>query len=143
MYLVSNVIGETPLILNYIVRWPLILHLATGVFCLGASATFHLFEHCTTHSYDILSKLDYAGISILVMGSSYPPFFYSFACEPVFWVRNLFLILITLSATIVFIVTMHPIANKPSFRPYRAAMFVALGISAAFPFIYLSNAPDD
>jgi adiponectin receptor len=37
---------------------------------------------------------------------------------------------------------MHPIANKPHFRPYRAGMFVALGLSAALPFIYLQNAPD-
>jgi len=143
MYQVSNIIGETPLILNYIARWPLIVHLATGCFCLGASAIFHLFEHCSTRSYDLLSKLDYTGISILIMGSSYPPIFYCFACQPVFWVRNIFLIAITVSATLTFVITMHPVANKPHFRPYRAAMFVALGISAAFPFIYLSNAPDD
>ena len=140
---ISTIIGDTPIILNYVPRWPLIVHLTTGCFCLGASAIFHLFEHCSTHSFNTLSKLDYAGISILVMGSSYPPIFYCFSCQPVFWVRNLFLVLITVSCTIVFFVTMHPIANKPYFRPYRATMFVVLGISAAFPFIYLTNSPDD
>jgi len=129
------------MILNYVYRWPLIVHLATGCFCLGSSATFHLFEKCSHHSYNTLSKLDYAGISILVMGSSYPPIFYCFACQPVFWVRNLFCILTTICCTTTFVITMHPLSNKPYFRPYRAGMFIALGISAAFPFVYLQNAP--
>ena len=134
-------IGDTPLVLNYVDRWPLIINLLAACFCLGSSAVFHLFEHCSDKSYDTLSRLDYAGISILIMGSSYPPIFYVFSCEPVFWIRNMFLALITTSSSLCFIATMHPSMNKPHLRAVRATMFVVLGISAAFPFVYLTNAP--
>jgi len=33
---------DTPLILTYVSRWPLIVHLLAACFCLGCSAIFHL-----------------------------------------------------------------------------------------------------
>lgn len=122
-------------------RWPLIVHLLSGCFCMGCSAVFHLVQIHSRKIYDIFSRLDYGGISVLVMGSCYPPMIYIFACEPVFWMRDMFLTMITVSSIICFIGTLHPIMGTPKLRRVRVLMFCLLGASAGIPFIYLANMP--
>jgi adiponectin receptor len=63
-------------------RFPLFLHILGAVCCLGFSATFHLFKDHSITASEKLSRLDYAGISILIAGSSMPPIYYSFYCQP-------------------------------------------------------------
>lgn len=135
---ISTVSGETA----YVSKWPLVVHLVAASLCLGFSALFHLFFIYGDKTYDMLSRLDYGGISILIMGSSYPPIFYCFSCPKVFWIRDLFLALITLTSTSSFIATLHPIMNTPKLRTCRAYIFIFLGISAGLPFFFLMGAPD-
>jgi predicted membrane channel-forming protein YqfA (hemolysin III family) len=62
-------------------RWPLFVFLCSAIACLSFSATFHL---CFVHSKNLsafLARLDYAGISILIAGSCYPPYYYLFYCS--------------------------------------------------------------
>jgi len=110
---------------------------------MGCSAIFHLVQIHSRKIYDIFSRLDYGGISVLIMGSCYPPIFYIFACQPVFWIRDLFLILISTTSTISFIASLHPAMGTPALRKVRALMYILLGLSAGFPFIYLSNMSKD
>lgn len=124
-------------VLNYIPRWPLIVHVVTACLCLGASAFYHLFQVHSRRIHDLLAKIDYTGISVLIMGSVYPTVYYGFACEPVFWLRNMFLILITTASFATFIVTMLPFFNRPIWRPFRGAMFILLGCCAAIPILYM------
>ena len=91
----------------------------------------------------MLSRFDYAGISILVCGSSMPPIFYCFSCKEVFHIRDRFFALITFSSICCFLACMLPKANTPRWRPCRAYIFIALGLSAAFPFVYTAYAPAD
>ena len=66
---------------NKVRRWPLFVFLISAIICLGFSATFHLFY---VHSCDVsyfLGKMDYAGISLLIAGSCYPPYYYLFFCN--------------------------------------------------------------
>lgn len=128
---------STDEILSYVHRWPLIVHMISICFCLGCSAIFHL---CFIHSPKILKillKLDYGGISILIMGSSYPPIMYGFACEPVYFSRNIFLFIITSSSLICFCSSLHPLFDSAKMRPIRGYMFIILGLSAALPFTYI------
>ena len=122
-------------------KWPLIVHLLAACFCLSASAYFHLFYIIGDKCSDILSRMDYGGISILIMGSSYPPIFYCFTCKEVFWIRNFFLALITTTSTASFIATLHPVMNSPQLRSCRANIFIFLGLSAGLPFMFLHFAP--
>lgn len=87
----------------------------------------------------MLARLDYGGISILIMGSCYPIIFYIFACQPIFYIRNIFLAIITLTSSGVFVVTMLPSMSQPKYRALRGFMFIALGLSAAFPYIFLPH----
>jgi adiponectin receptor len=87
---------------------------------------------------DKLALFDYGGISVLIMGSSYPPVFYSFACEPVFQTRNFFLIVISVSSLCAFTSLCHPkLAYSEKFRPFRGVLFTVLGMSAIAPLVYL------
>ena len=124
-------------------KWPLIVHCLSACFCLGSSAIFHLFHvHSRTVS-EVLSRLDYGGISVLIMGSSYPPIFYTFACRQVVVERFVFLGLITLTSVSCFLSLMLPSMNKPKYRPLRGYMFIILGLSAAIPLLYSSFFVDE
>ncbi len=61
-------------------RWPLFIFLFGAIICLGCSAVFHWFCVYSQQWSNFLNRLDYAGISILIAGSCYPPYFYFFYC---------------------------------------------------------------
>ena len=66
---------------NNLRRWPLFIMLFAAIVCLGFSASFHLFGTMSKNVYQIMSRLDYAGITFLIAGSCFPPYFYFFYCE--------------------------------------------------------------
>lgn len=59
-------------------KWPLYVFMLSAIFCLGSSALFHWFMAHSEKYFNLLNRLDYAGISILIAGSCYPPYFYFF-----------------------------------------------------------------
>ena len=61
-------------------KWPVLIHLVSALFCLCCSTTFHLFSAYSSKVGDVLSRLDYAGISVLIAGSCFPPYYYMFCC---------------------------------------------------------------
>jgi adiponectin receptor len=137
MYEASSSTFDPVLILTYVPRWPLIVFAISACFCLGSSAAFHLFQIHSKFLNEFLSRLDYGGICLLIMGSSYPPIFYPFACEEVYGARNFFLALITFTCSAAFIACMLPAMAKPEWRGVRGSLFILLGISAAAPMFYL------
>ena len=62
-------------------RWPLFIMLSASIACLGCSAIFHWFSIYNKQVYAFLSRLDYAGITFLIPGSCYPPYFFFYYCE--------------------------------------------------------------
>uniref|UniRef100_A0A7S3MY52 Uncharacterized protein n=1 Tax=Strombidium inclinatum TaxID=197538 RepID=A0A7S3MY52_9SPIT len=118
----------------------MVVHLLSACFCLGSSAMFHTFMIHSKTANTLLSRLDYGGISILIMGSSYPGIFYGFACHQVYTTRNWFLALITTTSTCCFLSTMHPAMNTGPLRSVRGFMFIILGLSAGIPLFYMSKA---
>lgn len=62
-------------------RWPLLIMCGSAILCLGFSAVFHWVGPLSPSVYKVLSRLDYAGISLLIAGSCFPPYFYFFYCE--------------------------------------------------------------
>lgn len=124
-------------VLAYVPSWPLVVHLFSGFFCLGFSAMYHLFQIQSEFVNNWMSRLDYGGICILIMGSSYPPIFYAFSCGPVLPGRNFFLFLITFTSITTFFMFMLPMMNDGKYRMIRAIWFSILGLSAGLPFIYI------
>lgn len=62
-------------------KWPLFIMLSASIVCFGFSTSFHWFSIYDQRVYSILSRLDYAGITFLIPGSCYPPYFYFYYCE--------------------------------------------------------------
>jgi adiponectin receptor len=74
-YIVNEVKGEN------IGRWPLFVMLCSAILCFGCSTLFHWFSIYSKELYSFLSRLDYAGITFLIPGSCYPPYYYFYYCE--------------------------------------------------------------
>lgn len=74
-YIVNEVKGEN------ISRWPLFVMLCAAIICFGCSTSFHWFSIYGKELYSFLCRLDYAGITFLIPGSCYPPYYYFYYCE--------------------------------------------------------------
>ncbi|KAL7810823.1 putative hemolysin-III channel protein Izh2 [Trichoderma gracile] len=105
--------------------------LGSAVVCLGMSATYHAL---TDHSPEVAkwgNKLDYTGIVALIVGSYVPALYYGFFCHPVLMAEYLYLIcLLGIGCVVVSWVEQF---RTPAWRPYRALMFVSLGLSGIIP----------
>ncbi len=62
-------------------KWPLFVMLLGAVACLSGSTIFHLFSVHSEKYFQFLSRLDYGGISLLILGSCYPPYYYYLFCR--------------------------------------------------------------
>ncbi|ETS86622.1 hypothetical protein PFICI_00450 [Pestalotiopsis fici W106-1] len=99
--------------------------------CLGMSATFHML---CNHSPDVAkwgNKLDYSGIVALIVGSYVPALYYGLFCMPRLMTMYLYgIFLLGFGCGIVSWVEKF---RTPKWRPYRAMMFVGLGLSGVLP----------
>ncbi|KAL2130173.1 hypothetical protein VTI74DRAFT_6805 [Chaetomium olivicolor] len=106
-----------------------------GAFCcLGMSATFHLVSN---HSEEVATwgnKLDYTGIVFLIVGSYVPALWYGFFCHEV-WLTGYLGAIVLLGLGCV-VVSWFDHFRTPAWRPYRALMFVGLGLSGVVPVLH-------
>ncbi|KAL0633769.1 hypothetical protein Q9L58_007308 [Maublancomyces gigas] len=106
----------------------------SAAICLGMSATYHTISN---HSHAVAkfgNKLDYLGIVVLIMGSFIPSVYYGFWCH-----RKLTLTYWSMISILgVGCATVSTVSSfrTPTWRPFRAAMFVAMGGSAVVPVIH-------
>ena len=110
--------------------------------CLGLSSIYHLYNYYSRHICYKLATFDYGGICMLIAGSAYPPIYYSFACKPLFKLRNLFLAVLTIGACLVFAALCNEKLASNEWRRFKVGMFIALGAAGVTPFIYVLNFED-
>ncbi|KAK7214113.1 hypothetical protein V2G26_021291 [Clonostachys chloroleuca] len=104
------------------------------VLCLGMSATFHTV---LDHSQEVVrwgSRLDYTGIVALIVGSFVPALYYGFFCKPI--LLTAYLCLICLLGTGCATVSWVEQFRTPKWRPYRAIIFIGLGLSGFIPIVH-------
>ncbi|EMD89343.1 hypothetical protein COCC4DRAFT_32116 [Bipolaris maydis ATCC 48331] len=114
--------------------WAFGCFFAGAVACLGMSGTYHTIQN---HSHEVAvwgNKLDYLGIVFLIWGSFVPVLYYAFRDEPE--LRKTYWAMITTLAAGTSIVSTHPKFRTPALRPFRALMFVLMGLSAVFPVLH-------
>ena len=80
-------------------------------------------------------RFDFAGISLLIAGSSFPPFYYGMYCT--FAVAEIYLILIICAATICFILGLFEFIHKHENAIYRSIIFGTFGLSLSIPLFHL------
>lgn len=74
-FIINDIKGED------IGRWPLFIMLSSAIGCFAFSTSFHWFSVYSKELYSFLCRLDYAGITLLIPGSCYPPYYYFYYCE--------------------------------------------------------------
>lgn len=110
---------------------PLYLNIMGVLICLSCSTVYHLLNSLSEKAESFLSRLDYAGISLLVMGTSFPVMVYGYGCYP--RIQTVLLCLISFLSITAFIVTLLPKANEPRYRWLRGVLFMALGLITSIP----------
>lgn len=116
-------------------RWPIFVFLASAILCLLFSAFFHLFCSMSKKTCDKLLCLDYAGISLLISGSTFPPFVYSFYCEPRYYI--IYESVIGGACLLVFVLSLFDTLHRPEYRRIKGILYGSLGIFAGCPIFHL------
>jgi adiponectin receptor len=112
-------------------RWPMYVFTAGACLCLLTSAVCHVFGCCAAHIASIMWRFDYAGIAILIVASFFPPVYYGFLCRP--GLRATYLLITSILGASTLSVTLLERFQGPSYHPYRAALFVGLGLWGIVP----------
>ncbi|EIN08395.1 HlyIII-domain-containing protein [Punctularia strigosozonata HHB-11173 SS5] len=107
--------------------------LSSAVFCLSASAFYHMVG---SHSDDFSTRcraFDYTGIIVLTVGSFWPAMYYAFFCAP--HLRTFYLTVITACGLGAAFFVLNPEYGKPTHRGARtkASVFIGLGLSGVVP----------
>lgn len=105
-----------------------------AILCLGFSWIFHTVYCHSERVGRFFNKLDYCGIALLTIGSFVPWLYYSFYCrlEP----KITYLVLIFVLGSLCIVVSMWDKFAQPQYRPLRAGVFVALGLSGVIPALH-------
>ncbi|EPE25059.1 hypothetical protein GLAREA_11640 [Glarea lozoyensis ATCC 20868] len=99
--------------------------------CLGMSGTYHTISNHSPIVSKFGNKLDYVGIVALITGSFVPSIYYGFYCYP--HLQEMYWTMICSLGLGCATVSIFEKFRTPEWRPYRAAMFVAMGLSAIVP----------
>ncbi|WAR24967.1 ADRL-like protein [Mya arenaria] len=102
-----------------------------AIICLTFSWLFHTV-FCHSESVNkLFSKLDYCGIALLTVGSFVPWLYYGFYRYPV--AHIVYLVSIIGLGTGCIVVSLFDKFAAPEYRPVRAGLFIALGLTGVIP----------
>ena len=126
---------DPTLVIANIPRWPIFCFLTCAFICLFFSSMFHLFyvKNKTTNKY--LLRMDYAGISILIAGSTIPGYFYGFYCNQFF--GYLYVSLTLCTCTSVFLLSFTDWFHYPQNIHIKSLIYGGLGGTSGLPMIHL------
>ncbi|CAN6540749.1 unnamed protein product [Malus baccata var. baccata] len=116
--------------------WPFYVFLAGSMFCLLSSTICHLFS-CHSHPLNLmLLRIDYAGITTMIITSFFPPIYYIFQCDS----RWQFIYLggITVMGIFTIVTLLSPKLSSSEFRTFRALLFASMGLFGIIPAIHAS-----
>ena len=120
---------------HHLSRWPILFFFITAFLCLLFSSAFHLFCCQNKKVNDFFQRLDHAGISLVCVGSAFPPFVYTFYCQPFFY--KLYLIMFGTASLIVFVVCLFPFIYRPENNKLKGAMFITFVATEFLPVIHM------
>ncbi|KAM3725487.1 Progestin and adipoQ receptor-like protein [Dirofilaria immitis] len=107
---------------------------AGAIICLGMSFTFHTVSCHSVAVVRIFCKLDYLGISLLIIGSFVPWLYYGFYCrrEP----KITYIAMVCVLGVGAIIVSLWDKFSESRYRPIRAGVFLAMGCSGVVPTVH-------
>ncbi|PPD79830.1 hypothetical protein GOBAR_DD23232 [Gossypium barbadense] len=117
-----------------VTRWPFYVFLASSMFCLLSSSICHLFS-CHSHHLNLsLLRLDYAGITTMIITSFFPPIYYIFQCDPQ-W-HFIYLGGITVLGLFTIVTLLSPALSTKKFRAFRAMLFSSMVLFGIIPGVH-------
>ncbi|XP_028778236.1 heptahelical transmembrane protein 1 [Neltuma alba] len=115
-------------------RWPFFVFLGGSMFCLLSSSTCHLFS-CHSHTLNLfLLRIDYVGITVMIITSFFPQIYYVFLCDP-HW-QIIYLGGITAMGLFTIITLLSPALTTNKYRAFRAMLFCSMGLFGIIPAIH-------
>ncbi|XP_062093338.1 heptahelical transmembrane protein 2-like [Humulus lupulus] len=114
--------------------WPWFIFLAGSMACLICSSLSHLLASHSKRFSFFFWRLDYAGISIMIVSSFFAPIYYGFSCHPI--ARLLYLSSISVLGVVAIVTLLSPALSTPQFRTFRATLFLAMGFSGVIPAVH-------
>ncbi|CAL0330406.1 unnamed protein product [Lupinus luteus] len=115
-------------------RWPWFVFLAGGMGALACSSLSHLLA-CHSKRFNLFFwRLDYAGISLMIVCSFFAPIYYAFFCNP--YARLFYLTSISGLGVLTTVTLLAPSLSSPRFRSLRASLFLSMGFSGVIPVIH-------
>ncbi|KAE8687147.1 Heptahelical transmembrane protein 2 [Hibiscus syriacus] len=91
----------------------------------------HLFA-CHSRRYNLFFwRLDYAGISLMIVCSFFAPIYYAFFCHP--YSCFFYLASISVLGVLAIITLLAPALSASRYRNFRACLFLAMGFSGVIP----------
>jgi adiponectin receptor len=107
---------------------------AGAIVCLGLSFVFHTLSCHSVPVVRLFSKLDYMGISLLIIGSFIPWIYYGFYCrrEP----KVTYIAMIVVVGIGAIVVSLWDKFSESRYRPLRAGVFVAMASSGIIPTVH-------
>ncbi|KAJ4831038.1 hypothetical protein Tsubulata_001767 [Turnera subulata] len=115
-------------------RWPFHVFLGGSMFCLLCSSICHLFS-CHSHNLNIfLLRMDYVGITTMIITSFFPPIYYIFLCDT-HW-QFIYLGGITAMGMFTIVTLLSPALSTGKFRTFRALLFCSMGFFGLIPAVH-------
>jgi len=105
-----------------------------AMLCLACSTVFHTVACHSKQISAIFSRLDYAGIALLIVGSVIPWLYYGFYCH--FYAKLTYITAVSICGILTLILVMWEKFDLPEFRMYRAITFVTLALVSCLPVIH-------
>jgi len=105
-----------------------------AILCLACSTLFHTVSCHSKQISTIFSRLDYAGIALLIVGSTIPWLYYGFYCQ--FYTKLTYIIAISVLGLLTLLLLTLERFDQPEYRTFRALVFVGLGLVSALPIIH-------
>lgn len=119
----------------HVERWPLYVFVGSAMLCLSASAAFHLIGTANTRWLAALGAWDYAGIVVLILGSTIPIYHYAFYNDAFY--RRLYLAAICSCGFVLLLFVQLEWFYTNRWRLLRIGLFVSLGAVGALPLAHV------
>ena len=117
-----------------VTKWPLVAYLLCTIACLGLSAVCHLFYVRNEWICTVTTYLDYWGICMLGLGTTYPYISFKYACGPFIVWRYIFITVTTILTAVCMWATVQKSLMTPK---KRTCLFILFGLSCMTPFFLL------
>ena len=105
-----------------------------AICCLACSTLFHTLSCHSEWVSHVFSRLDYAGIAFLIVGSTIPWLYYGFYCQP--YAKITYIIGVSVFGLLTILVTLQEKFNTSDYRVFRAVIFISLAAIGIIPIVH-------